>query len=75
MSGAGVDLAIFSLHGSGLSSILGSVNFLVMILGTAAPGMHAGRLPLFVWSVGLTALLLVLVLSVPVDGRPRDLDP
>jgi heme/copper-type cytochrome/quinol oxidase subunit 1 len=61
---AGVDLAIFSLHGSVLSSILGSVNFLVTILGTAAPGMHAGRLPLFVWSVGLTALLLVL--SVPV---------
>ncbi len=64
MSGAGVDLAIFSLHGSGLSSILGSVDFLVTILGTAAPGMTAGRLPLFVWSIGLTALLLVL--SVPV---------
>ncbi len=64
MGGGGVDLAIFSLHVSGLSSILGSVNFLVTILGTATPGMHAGRMPLFVWSVGLTALLLVL--SVPV---------
>ena len=51
-SAGGSGLVIFSLHGSDLCSILGRVNFLVIILGTAAPGMHAGRLPLFVWSVG-----------------------
>jgi cytochrome c oxidase subunit 1 len=64
MSGAGVDLAIFSLHGSGLSSILGSVNFLVTIACTSSPGTHLGRLPLFVWAIAFTAVLLVL--SVPV---------
>lgn len=62
-SGA-VDLAIFSLHLSGLSSILGSINFLVTVAAMRAPGMTFGRIPLFVWAIVFTALLLVT--SVPV---------
>ncbi len=62
--GTSIEMAIFSLHGSGLSSVLGSANFLATIAGLAAPGLTPAKLPLFVWAIGLTALLLLL--SVPV---------
>ena len=62
--GYSMDLAIFAVHVSGASSILGAINIITTFLNMRAPGMTLHKVPLFAWSVFVTAWLILLSLPV-----------
>ena len=62
--GTGQDLWILSIHILSISSLLTAINLLVTIHNLRTPGMTWMRIPLFVWTVEVYAILLLMVLPV-----------
>jgi cytochrome c oxidase subunit 1 len=63
-AGMSMDLAIFAIHLSGASSILGAINIITTFLNMRAPGMTLHKVPLFAWSIFVTAWMILLALPV-----------
>jgi len=63
-AGYSMDFAIFAVHLSGASSILGAINIITTFLNMRAPGMTLHKVPLFAWSVFVTAWMILLALPV-----------
>ncbi|WP_051710397.1 cytochrome c oxidase subunit I [Andreprevotia chitinilytica] len=63
-AGMGMDFAIFAIHLLGISSIMGSINIVTTILNMRAPGMTLLKMPMFAWTMLVTAYLLIAVAPV-----------
>ncbi len=62
--GPGGDLWAMGLVVAGLSTVLGSVNFITTIVCLRAPGMTMFRMPVFTWNILFTSILALLAFPV-----------
>jgi len=58
--GPGVDYWLWSLQIAGIGSLLTGINFFVTILRMRAPGMTLMKMPIFIWSVLVTTVLIMI---------------
>ena len=58
--GPGVDYWIWSLQIAGIGSLLSGVNFFATIVKARAKGMTFMKMPIFVWSVFVTTVLIMI---------------
>jgi cytochrome c oxidase subunit 1 len=66
--GVGTDLWVIGLILVGTASILGAINFIATIFMMRAPGMTLFRMPIFVWTILVTATLIMLATPVLTAG-------
>jgi cytochrome c oxidase subunit 1 len=59
LPGKGTDLWILGVQILGISSVGGGINFLVTTMTMRAPGMTLSRMPIFVWMIVVTSVLVV----------------
>ncbi len=59
LPGSGTDLWILGVQILGISSVGGGINFLVTTMTMRAPGMSLARMPVFVWMIVVTSVLVV----------------
>jgi len=60
----GQNLWCISLFVLGVSSMMGSINYITTIVNMRAPGMTLFRMPLVIWAMFVTAILLLLALPI-----------
>jgi cytochrome c oxidase subunit 1 len=56
----GTDLWLIGLAVTGISSVLGAVNFIATIITRRAPGMSMLRVPMFSWNILVMAVLILI---------------
>ena len=59
LPGQGTDLWILGVQILGISSVAGGINFLVTVMTMRAPGMTLARMPILVWMIVVTSVLVV----------------